>query len=64
MLHDSGGDRRFQVVRSACHLRCAVNVLDARGADLVKYLNWFVDLIISQRDWERDVYNISTILTV
>lgn len=45
MLHDSDGERKYQVEMSACHLLCAVSVLDARGADLVKYLNWFVDLI-------------------
>ena len=46
MLHDSDGERRVQVVKSACHLSCSVTVLDdVRDADLVKYLNWFVDLI-------------------
>lgn len=49
MLHDSDGERRFQVVKSACHLSCAVTVLVARRADLVKYLNWFVDLLIVNR---------------
>lgn len=57
MLHDSDGERRFQVVtvvKSACHLSCAVTVLDeARRADLVKYLNWFVDLIFVFSD-KRD----------
>lgn len=50
MLHDSNGERRVQVVavvRGACHLSCAVTVLDARRADLVKYLNWFVDLMFA-----------------
>lgn len=49
MLHDSDGERRVQVVKSACHLSCAVTVLDVREADLVKYLNWFVDLIFDVR---------------
>lgn len=38
---------------SACHLSCAVTVLDTREADLVKYLNWFVDLVIcTSNGWE------------
>jgi hypothetical protein len=54
VLHDSGGERRFQVVSvaGACHLPCSVTVLDARmGADVVKCLNWLVDLREAKRVW-------------